>query len=141
MTKILIAIDDSPNALHAVSHMIKKVTVWKEAAELHLINVQPQFHGGISGFVNADQIKQVHQEEGMKALAAARELLDQAGVPYQFHLFVGEAGEIIGRHANEQGYDEIVMGTRGQNPLSSLLLGSVASKVIGLASMPVLLVK
>ena len=141
MPKLLIAIDDSPYALHGVTHVIKKITQWKESPELHLINVQHPFHGGISSFVSAAQIKQVHQEEGDKELAAARKLLDDAGITYHIHLFVGDPAEVITRFAEQEGIDEIVMGTRGQGAVSNLLLGSVASKVIDLAKVPVLLVK
>ncbi len=37
--------------------------------------------------------------------------------------------------------DQIVMSAHGQDKLSNLLLGSVASKVTHLASVPILLVK
>lgn len=141
MAKILIAIDDSPNALRAVAYMIKKIQDKREAAELHLINVQHPVHGGISTFIDAGQIKQWHHDEGIKALAAARDLLNQAGIAHQAHVFVGDPADVVARYANEQGYDEIVLGTRGQNTMSSMLLGSVSTKLLHLASIPVLLVK
>jgi nucleotide-binding universal stress UspA family protein len=45
------------------------------------------------------------------------------------------------QYAQEQGVDQIVMSAHGQNTLSGLLLGSVASKVAHLAKIPILLVK
>ena len=60
---------------------------------------------------------------------------------YQSHLFVGEPAETIARYAKENTCDHIVIGTRGLSAVSGLLLGSVATKVIHLADMPVLLVK
>lgn len=141
MLKIVVAVDGSDNALNAVRHVIKRAAAGDAAEKIHLVNVQYPLHGGVSTFINAAQIKQYHQEEGQKALAPARALLDAEKVPYQHHLFVGEPSEIITRFAAEQGCEEIVIGTRGLSGLSSLLMGSVATKIIHHATMPVVLVK
>jgi nucleotide-binding universal stress UspA family protein len=141
MLKILLAVDGSESSLRAVAHAIKRASPAKDQLQIHLVNVQHPVHGSVSTFVDAAQIKQYHHDEGMKVLTGARELLDAAGVPYQFHLFVGEPAEIIARYAKEQACDEIVIGTRGLSGISSLLMGSVATKIIHLAETPVLLVK
>ena len=141
MQKVLLAVDGSESSLHAVAHVIKRAGAAKDGCEVHLVNVQYPLHGSVSTFIEAGQIKQYHHDEGMKVLAAAREKLDAAGVPYQAHLFVGEPAEVIARFAKEQGCEEIVIGTRGLSGISSLLVGSVATKIIHLADVPVLLVK
>lgn len=141
MQKVLVAIDGSESALHAVEHVIKRLAASKDESQVLLVNVQYPLHGGISTFIEAGQIKQYHHEEGMKALEAARKKLDAAAMPYQTHLFVGEPADVIARFAREQGCEEIVIGTRGLSGISSLLMGSVATKVIHLADVPVLLVK
>jgi nucleotide-binding universal stress UspA family protein len=48
---------------------------------------------------------------------------------------------MIAQYAKEKGCDQIVMGTRGLGTVQGLLLGSVATKVIHLANVPVMLVK
>ena len=141
MLKILIAIDDSPSSLRAVDYVCRRAAAFKEVPELHLINAQPPVHGTISTFIDASQLKHIHHEEGVKELAAAKARLDAAGFAHHDHIFVGDPAEIISRHANEQGYHEIVMGTRGQNRIAHMLLGSVSTKVLDLANMPVILVK
>lgn len=141
MQKILLAVDGSESSLRAVAHVIKRASVVKDEYQIHLINVQYPLHGSVSTFVDAGQIKQYHHDEGMKVLAGARALLDAAGLAYTFHLFVGEPAEVITRYARENGCDEIVIGTRGLSGIASLLVGSVATKVIHLAEVPVLLVK
>jgi nucleotide-binding universal stress UspA family protein len=141
MPKILIPSDDSPGALRALAYLVKKIQSGREKADLHLVNVQYALHGGVSAFISAAQIKELHQEDGAKALFGARKLLDEAGIPYQAHVFVGDPAEVMARYANEQGFDEIVMGTRGQNQLSTMLLGSVSLKLLNLSKVPVLLVK
>jgi nucleotide-binding universal stress UspA family protein len=141
MLKVLLAVDGSENALHAVDYAVKRTSALKDGYQIHLVNVQHPLHGSISTFVDAAQIKQYHQDEGMKVLAPAREKLVAARVPYEEHLFIGDPAEVVARYAREQGCDEIMIGTRGLSGISSLLVGSVATKIIHLADVPVLLVK
>jgi nucleotide-binding universal stress UspA family protein len=141
MLKIVVAVDGSENALQAVRHVIKRAVADRAEGKVHLVNVQYPVHGSVSTFVNPAQIKEYHQEEGQKVLAPARTLLDAANIPYEHHLFVGDPAETITRFAREQGCDEIVVGTRGLSGLSSLLMGSVATKIIHQAPVPVVLVK
>jgi nucleotide-binding universal stress UspA family protein len=56
-------------------------------------------------------------------------------------VLVGHIGQTIARRADELGCDGIVMGTSGRGALGNLLLGSVATKVIHHAKVPVTLVK
>lgn len=141
MLKILLAVDGSESALRAAEHVNKRVADAKDGYQVHLVNVQYPLHGSVSTFLEAGQVKQYHHDEGMKVLASARAKLDAAGTAYQMHLFVGEPAEVITRYAKEQGCDEIVIGTRGLSGISSLLVGSVATKIIHLAEVPVVLVK
>jgi nucleotide-binding universal stress UspA family protein len=54
---------------------------------------------------------------------------------------IGSPAETIAKVAREQGCDGIVMGTRGLGAVSSVLLGSVSSRVLHLSDLPVTLVK
>jgi nucleotide-binding universal stress UspA family protein len=54
---------------------------------------------------------------------------------------IGPAAEIIARVAREQGCDGIVMGSRGLGAVSSVLLGSVSSRVLEITDLPVTLLK
>jgi nucleotide-binding universal stress UspA family protein len=54
---------------------------------------------------------------------------------------IGAAAEVIVAYAAEQGCDAIVMGTRGMGAVAGVVMGSVAQKVVHLASVPVTLVK
>jgi nucleotide-binding universal stress UspA family protein len=57
------------------------------------------------------------------------------------HLRQGEVAQTIAQVADSQGMDEVVMGTRGMGALGTLLLGSVAYRVVHLVHVPVTLVK
>ncbi|WP_194724518.1 universal stress protein [Noviherbaspirillum malthae] len=141
MFKILLAVDGSENAMRAVQHAIRRASSAKDQYQVELVNVQHPLHGSVAGFINVEQVKQYHHEEGMKVLAGAADALKAAGVPFAQHLFVGQPAEVIARFAAEQKCDEIMVGTRGLSALGGLLVGSVASRIIHLANAPVVLVK
>lgn len=71
----------------------------------------------------------------------AREKLDVAGIQYAFHIGVGDPAQVIVQYAEDQRCEEIIVGSRGMGTVSNLVLGSVASKVIHLAKVPVLIAK
>ncbi|WP_297324931.1 universal stress protein [Nitrosomonas sp.] len=141
MLKILLPVDGSDNSSQAVTDFIQLLDWYKEKPELHLLSVQHPLDGNVSLFINQADIKQYHQEEGLKSLQNARDLLTQAGIAYQYHITVGDPAEMIVRFAAEKHYDQIVMGPRGKGNIQGLLLGSVTSKVMQLSNIPVLLVK
>ncbi len=64
-----------------------------------------------------------------------------AGIGCVRHVRIGHPGEEIAACAAEQGCDAIIMGTRGMSAAAGLLLGSVATKVVHLAPVPVTLVR
>lgn len=141
MVKILMPIDGSAASNKALAEFIQLIDWYKEAPEIHLLNVQLPLHGDISMFIDKETIQQYHQEGGKKKLQSARELLHQAGLPCQDHIVVGDPAEIITQFAKEQSFDQIVIGARGLGAVKSMLLGSVASKLIKLSSIPVLVLK
>lgn len=141
MLKILLPVDGSDTSNKAVTDFTKLLGWYKEAPEIHLLNVQLPLHGDVSMFVGKENIAQYHQEEGLKALQAACDLLKQMDIACQFHIIVGDPAEMIVRYAAEKQYDQIVIGPRGLGAMQGLLLGSVASKVMQLSTVPVLLVK
>lgn len=143
MLKWLVPVDGSESAVRAVSHMIDKLAWFKDGVEIHLLNVQqPMPYGNrVTSVLGQDKVAQYHHEEGLAALQPARAKLDATGIKYVFHIGVGDPAETVVQYAKEKGCDQIVMGTRGLGSAGNLLLGSVATKVIHLAEVPVLLVK
>ena len=141
MLKMLLPVDGSPACNNAIAQFIPLLGCYKEIPEIHLLNVQFPLHGDVSVFIDQENINQYHQEEGLKDLEQARELLDQADIPYQYHVTVGDAAKMIVQFATERQCDQIVIGPRGLGTVKGLLLGSVASKLIHLSPVPVLLIK
>ena|SRR5437867_1727211 len=146
MTKVqrlLLPVNGSASSDRAIRYLIER---WgrdprTEDLEVHLLNVQHPLSGDVTAFVDHDAIKQHHHDEGLKALETARRALDKEGIPYFFHVAVGDPAEIIAHFAREKKCDEIVVGTRGASRIADVITGSVASRVSHLADVPVVLVK
>ena len=142
MLTILVPIDGSENALRALRHVLTTRDLYREPMQLHLLNVQlPVASGAVKMFISQQQLNDYYREEGVKALAAARALLDQAGIAYEHHIGVGEAATTIVSYAKEKRCQQIAMGSRGGGGFSGVLLGSTAIRVVQLTDVPVLLVK
>ena len=140
--KILIPVDGSAGAVHAVEHVIASRNWLKQVPEVFLLNVQWNIAAGnVKRFINRDTIDDYYREQGLAALATAREKLDAAGMAYTYHVSIGTPAEAITQYAAEQQVNQIVIGARGQGSVSTLLLGSVVDKVLRLSPMPVLVVR
>ena len=110
--------------------------------ELHLLNVQePADAPQLMRFRKTEEIEQAQLEHGASVLAPAKRQLDRAGLKYEAHVLIGEPAEKIAEFAKKGRFDKIIMGTHGRGGITGLLMGSVATKVLHLASVPVTLVK
>ena len=141
MLKVLLPVDGSENSNRAVKHLIHLVKSLG-AMEIHVVNVQPALlYVEVLLKPRQEIIDAWSQKAGKEASRPACALLNQAGVPYVGEIACGEVAEAIIQYAQQHQCDMIVMGTRGMGTVANLVLGSVATKVIHLANIPVTLVK
>lgn len=142
MMKVLIAIDGSDHArraIEAAAHLAKQGA----AVEAELVHVResPAYYGELPPF-DYESIESGLQQRQRALLEAALAQARNSGLQaVATQAAQGQAAQEIVRLAADHGADCIVMGTRGMNALGGLLLGSVAQRVVHLASVPVMLVK
>lgn len=67
--------------------------------------------------------------------------LDLNDIEYQHLTRHGDPADVVIEYVNKHGADLIVMGTHGRTGLASLVVGSVAKKVMANANCPVVTVK
>ena len=141
MARILIPIDGSETSLRAVRWLIGQIRAGA-THELFLLNVQPEIlTGHARAYFARTDLDAFMADQAREQLAEAERLLAAAGIPYQSSYDRGNAPEVIASHARKGGFDQIVMGTRGLNSISGLLLGSAATGVLHLVDIPVTLIK
>lgn len=140
--KILLPVDGSECALRAVEHLISHSAWFRDLPEIHLLHVHaPIPIGRVQAHVGKETLHAYYLEESQASLLEAQKKLDAAGCAHTTHIHVGQPPEVIAKLAAEQGCDLIVMGTHGRGGIAGLVTGSVANRVLHLASCPVLLVK
>jgi len=143
MLTVLVASDGSDHALRALRHLLTMMD--PKGLHVHVLNVQAAVRMSevpVRGTLHDVQaVEQEREAQGLKELASAIALLDEGGVPHAAHVKVGEAAAEIVRFAKEYHCQMIVMGSHGRGGIASLVIGSVASKVVHLTDLPVLLVK
>jgi nucleotide-binding universal stress UspA family protein len=135
--KLLVPIDGSENALRALAYVLKRRATDKQL-RIYLLNVQPPIPANL--FVTRGMIAQEQESMGKEALAKAKRLLARHRAVAQIAVRIGEPAATIVKAAAQQHCREIVMGTRGLGSLKGLLLGSITTKVIHLARVPVTVV-
>lgn len=143
MKKILLPVDGSSNSMRAVKFAIAEAKL--SNAELHLVHVVADFddYGMMRAYISETQCGRMMKARAALILKRAETAIGKAGVRFKTHIDTGE-GEVAGRiaaAARRLRCASIVMGTRGMGTLGNLMLGSIATKVIHAAKVPVTLVK
>ena len=141
--KILVAIDDSENAMRAVEFITKSFTpdhritlfsVFLDTAticDMENPSLTPYFMAQKGAFCLVEDQKRTLINE---ALQKAKDLLIKAGFEEEYIVIKvetkkrGVAKGIIDEAAS--GYDAIVMGRRGLSGIKEFFLGSVSQKVL-----------
>ncbi len=140
MVRILVPVDGSEAAVRA-ARFAAGMAANAGGGEIVLLNVQEpveelQTHG-----LAREAIRAHRDELAREAATAASAALERSGIAFRFEWRFGDPARAIVEAAREARCDLIVMGTRGAGPIESLLLGSVAYKVLHIAELPVTLVK
>jgi nucleotide-binding universal stress UspA family protein len=138
--KILLAVDGSEIALRATRKFVETLGWYKQAPQVLLVTVQPPVpYVFFAGLASQNVVQEYYREQGEKALAPSKQVLDAAGIRYSPHVLVGEVAQTIVDHAQKSGCNRIYMGTRGMSAISTAVLGSIATQVLHLTRVPVAL--
>ena len=142
MHKVLVPFDGSDSAGRALAYVIGLA---KEVGSIEVLlamaHEPPMVHGEIAIYVSTEKLEAFQRQHSDEILAPARERLAESGVPFIEQVLVGPVAESIAACATQQGCDAIVRGTRGMSAMGNLLMGSIATKVVHVATVPVTLVK
>lgn len=142
MPKLLVAFDGSDTALRGLRYAISLARSMHEAA-IHLVHAHeaPDVDGAVAIYVTQDKMAELQQQHSQSVLEAGTALLAEAGIAHTAEVLTGHVGQAIAKRADELKCDMIVMGTRGMGAVGNLFMGSVSTKVVHFAHVPVTLVK
>jgi nucleotide-binding universal stress UspA family protein len=145
--KILVAVDASPeshNALRYVCHLLDQfdarvdaIHVKRDVSEITLEDFDVPF---LKRKDPAGRIEEASRDV-QREIVDACEVCLAGRVPCEPHVVVGEPVDRILQAAREGDYDLVVLGSHGFSSLKGFLLGTVHTKILHHASLPVLIVR
>jgi nucleotide-binding universal stress UspA family protein len=142
MRKLLVPVDGSESSMRALRYAIG-LAQSNGPVSLHIVTAHEEaiVFGEVAVYVTKEKIAELQRKQAEGPLNQAIQAVEAAGVQHTKEILVGPIAQKIASRAEELGCDGIVMGTRGMSALGGLVLGSVATKVVHLAKIPVTLVK
>jgi len=142
MKKILVPTDFSECARRAEETAVALGRgLGAELILLHISVETPLYNEGMRSLVDPRKVYQAQREWAETTLAARAAELRGTGASAHGVIRSGVAVDEILKLASEERCDLIVIGTHGRGGLSRFLLGSVADRVVRLASCPVMTVR
>ena len=145
-SNILVAVDGSTAAVRALEMAIGLAKNYD--AKLHLLHVvrEMQLPKELQQMMEVENIKGPRADAlrlaGDKILNQAKRAAESNGVKSVVeNVGSGDPANSIVKHAEINGIDLIVMGSRGLGQVEGLLLGSVSRKVISLAKVSCLIAR
>jgi len=76
------------------------------------------------------KLQDMEKAAGEKILHEAKKIFDRRGIEVRTVIKQGHPADTIVKTAAEEGFEMIVLGSRGQGGLQKLLLGSVSNAVV-----------
>jgi nucleotide-binding universal stress UspA family protein len=133
--RILVGVDGSDNSLRAVGIAAEIASLFR--SEIMLLHVlQPSESAYYTGMPTTEEAERAKGEE---RLYRAKAVCEEAGLVPELKVMLGNPAEAILDLA-EDGYDLVVVGTRGMSALARFLMGSVSTRVVQFSNVPVMVV-
>lgn len=140
--KIVVGIDGSPQSVQAATRALELGRQLKAVVKL-VHALPPLIYPPEAMMVPTVDLDSARWEAAEVTMAQALRVLADAaqGVEVQSEVVNGTPAEALVETAERQGAQLIVVGSRGRGPISRLLLGSTADRVVHLARANVLVVR
>lgn len=140
ITKILVPTDFSPDAEPAIERALDLARSFSASVMLfHVYELPIAFPEGYS--FTAELITAIEKEAHAKLAETIERLRQRTQVPISGKVGAGATAMAIVDEAAQGGFDLIVMGTHGRTGFSRFFIGSVAERVVRLATCPVLTIR
>lgn len=136
--KILLAADGSENSLRAAKEAIKIASSVPNCM-IEVVYVA-DFSKSKSDILHSNGKEELALSRRQKLLPLEEQLKSKS-LSYKVKILHGEPGPTIVDYANKNGFDLVVIGSRGLNTLQEMVLGSVSHKVMKRVKCPALVVK
>ncbi|QOY34289.1 universal stress protein [Anaerobacillus isosaccharinicus] len=136
---LVVPIDGSPSSMKALAFAIDNAKMYQD--KIILLNVQAKYEGLHNDrSIDQTEIKKLQELKGLEVMKEAINMLNGNNIPFEVKIRIGIATIEITSEAKEQEARMIILGSRGNGPVVSAVLGSVTYGVLHLATCPVTIV-
>ncbi|USZ67640.1 universal stress protein [Halorussus salilacus] len=139
--KVLVPVDGSEQSETALEYALEEFP----DANITAINVLDPIDAGYNAPVGvpggSENWYENAKAQSETLLEGAQETADEYGTTLETATEMGRPSSVIVEYAEEEGFDQIIMGSHGRSGVSRILLGSVAETVVRRATMPVTVVR
>jgi nucleotide-binding universal stress UspA family protein len=140
MKKILVAIDGSEPSNRAA--LLAAELASKVGARLTLAHVMsPLWIPPETYNLNITAVMEAHAKEAQKLIQNAEKLIRSSDLVIDRIVLDGFPADALADHAKDEGYDLVVVGSRGQSAISRVLLGSFSNRLAHICEVPLLIVR
>jgi nucleotide-binding universal stress UspA family protein len=141
MRRILVAVDGSEPSLHA-ARQAAEIALKMNAKVTCAYVIAPPFYPPEALYIPPPELLEAERRVAEQALTKAAEAVRAIGCEVNAILLQGApAEELVNAAEQSPEIDLVVVGNRGRNAVSRVLLGSVADRVVHLCKKPVLVVR
>ncbi|MDA8213328.1 MAG: universal stress protein [Clostridia bacterium] len=146
MDKILLPTDGSKHSLKAARYARKLLerSPLSSLTILHVSDIPKEVlaHGYmLEVTIDPQVIKDLTEEKTDQVINETKAVFKDGNFRIDILTQIGNPVQIICEMVEKEGYDLIIMGSRGLGEIKGLLLGSVSDRISHLAKCPVLIVK
>lgn len=140
--KILLAVDGSTYSKKMLAYLATHEGIFSTANNDYTVfTAQAALPTRARAVVGKEVVDNYYAEESEKVMAPVTKFLLRHGIHAKTLWKVGNAGELIGKLAEDGEFDMVVMGSHGHGAWANLVMGSVATQVMAHCTVPVLMVR
>jgi nucleotide-binding universal stress UspA family protein len=138
---LLLAVDGSDHTRRMLAWLAAHDELLAEEASYTFITVVPPVPPRVAAYMEHGSVETMYRDAAHQVLEPIVEFARRHGWRFDTLSPVGQPAEAIAEAAVSGRYDLVVMGSHGHGTVGSLLLGSVAQRVLASCRVPVLIVR
>lgn len=139
--KILVAVDGSEFTKRMLAYLAAH-DEWLGGQHAYTtLNVVPPLPPRAAAMIDKAVLQSHYAESSEKVFKPIRAFFDRQKISAEFVAKVGLPAEVIASYATKGKFDLLMLGSHGHGVLGSLVMGSVATKVLAGCQTPVLLIR
>lgn len=138
--KLLLAVDGSDHTKRMLAWLAEHAEIFGTNVELSALTVVPPLPAHVTRHLDRAVVDGHYAERAAEVLDPVAEFGRQHGWRLETRSVIGRPADAIAEAAAKSGCDLLLLGSHGHSPTTSLLLGSVAQRVLAICKRPTLIV-